>query len=223
MPLHPVIAPEILALRPDFTPLSIAVAGGANRDSDGAGARRLAEVVAGLDAANWAEVPLAACRGFGARPRRTPCSAEALRDGGLRPVDAVVDLDNAVSLRHAIPVGGEDAAADAGAPTLRRVRGSEPFDTVAEVPEPGEVIRCDATGVTCRRWNWRQGRRSQLTGASRDRWFVPERLEPMPMAALIAAGASLVHGLLALSPAAAITATIPDRDWPRGRPVALDA
>lgn len=237
MPLHPVIAPEIFALRPDFTALSIAVEGSANRASDAVSAGWLAEAIAGLDAApSWAEAHLEAWRdayrSFGAKPKRTPCSAEALRkrvqrDGELRPANAVVDLYNAVSLRYAIPVGGEDAAGYADAPTLRRALGTEPFETMAggapvtETPEAGEVIWCDATGVTCRRWNWRQGRRTQLTEASRDMWFVLERLEPMPVEAVIEAGRSLVLGLLDLSPGATITAAIIDQTQPEGRTIGL--
>ena len=64
-----------------------------------------------------------AFRAFGAKPQRTPCSAEALlkrakRDGVIPSVNAVVDLYNAVSLRFAIPVGGEDAEPILGRPAL---------------------------------------------------------------------------------------------------------
>lgn len=238
MPPHPVIAPEIFTLRPDFTALSLAVTGGANRASASASRSALAEAVAGLDAAPWAEAHLDAWhdtyRGFGAKPKRTPCSVEALckralRDGGLRPANAIVDLYNAISLRYAIPVGGEDIAAYAGAPTLRRATGGEPFDTMAEGapvtehPEAGEGIWCDAAGVTCRRWNWRQGRRTQLTEASRAMWFVLERLDPMPIAALTEAGQALARGLLALAPGAGVTAMILDQARPEGRPPALES
>ena len=62
----------------------------------------------------WAESHLAAWadvfQKFGAKPKRTPCSADALRkrvlrDGALPALDPVVDLYNAVSLRYAVPVG----------------------------------------------------------------------------------------------------------------------
>lgn len=53
---------------------------------------------------------------FGAKPKRTPCSADALRkrvlrDGMMPALDPVVDLYNAVSLRYAVPVGGENISA----------------------------------------------------------------------------------------------------------------
>lgn len=120
----------------------------------------------------WAQAHLDAWdevfKAFGAKPKRTPCSASALRkrvlkDGSLPPLDPVVDIYNAISIRYAIPVGGENLAAYSGAPRLTIAEGSEPFDTVkegqpaVEYPDAGEVIWRDDIGVTCRRWNWRQG------------------------------------------------------------------
>lgn len=54
----------------------------------------------------WDEV----FKAFGAKPRRTPCSAQALRkrvlkDGTVPAIDPIVDLYNAVSIKYAIPVG----------------------------------------------------------------------------------------------------------------------
>ncbi len=68
---------------------------------------------------DWDEV----FKAFGAKPKRTPCSASALRkrvlkDGSLPSLDPVVDIYNAVSIRYAIPVGGENLAAYSGAPRL---------------------------------------------------------------------------------------------------------
>ncbi len=235
MMLHPKIAAEIFELRPDFTALSLSVTGGANRPSDAATGAVLAGAIAHLDAP-WAEAHLdawrEAFRDFGAKPNRTPCSAEALRkralrDGQIRATNAVVDLYNAVSLRFAVPVGGEDAAAYVSAPTLCRATGTERFETVAEgaprieTPDVGEVIWADKDGVTCRRWNWRQGTRTQLTEASTDMWFVLERLGPMPVAALVEAGQTIAEGLLMLAPNAVVTALLFDRTHPDGNPVQL--
>lgn len=204
----PVITPEIFALRPDFRALSIHATGISNHEnSQPVAATPCAEPWAAAHLEAWRE----AFRGFGAKPQRTPCSAEALlkrvqRDGALPSVNAVVDLYNAVSLRYAIPVGGENAAAYAGAPQLVRATGTEIFDTMAngvaatENPDAGEVIWRDDIGVTCRRWNWRQGTRTRLEPSTTEMWFVLEALGPMPDAALAAAGDELVAGLKALSP-----------------------
>lgn len=232
MLLHPIISPDIFALRPDFTALSLSVRT-RNAPSDAASAARLAEAIA-APSAPWAEPHLEAWReayrGFGTKPNRFPCSAEALRkralrDGALRPANAVVDLYNAVSLRFALPIGGEDAATYDGPPRLIRAAGSEPFQTMAEgqpkteTPEPGEVVWADAAGVTCRRWNWRQGTRTQLTEATTDMWFVLERLEPMPLDALMEAGRSMVDALVQMSPDAEASVALFDAAHPAGRTV----
>ncbi|MEH0887051.1 phenylalanine--tRNA ligase beta subunit-related protein [Enterobacter sp. UNJFSC 003] len=158
---------------------------------------------------DWDEV----FKAFGAKPKRTPCSASALRkrvvkDGTLPPLDPVVDIYNAISIRYAIPVGGENLAAYVGAPRLTFASGDEPFDTqkeglpVVEYPDAGEVIWRDDLGVTCRRWNWRQGIRTRLDSKAQTMWFILESLPSMPLAALEKAGAELVNNLQQLMPGA---------------------
>ena len=71
---------------------------------------------------------------------------------------------------------------------------------VVEHPDPGEVVWCDDAGVTCRRWNWRQGVRTRLTADARRMWFILESLGPMPIEALHDAGAALEDGLRAMMP-----------------------
>ncbi len=220
MTFAPTIAPEIFALRSDFAALSLRAESVRNGPSDAASVALLREACGRLEAAPWAEAHLQAWRdayrGFGAKPQRTPCSAEALRrralrDGDLPPVNAVVDLYNAVSLRYAIPVGGEDLAAYDGLPALVRATGGEPFDTVQdgrpriEPVDAGEVVWRDRRGVTCRRWNWRQGARTRIKLETTAMWFVLERLEPMPLDALAEAGEQLVAGLERLSPGVRVT------------------
>ncbi len=215
MSFAPTISPDIFALRPDFTALSIHAENVRNTRSDARSMALLSAACAALDAAPWAEAHLEAWRdayrSFGAKPQRTPCSAEALRgralkDGRLPTANAVVDLYNAISVRFAIPVGGEDAGVYAGLPSLIRAIGGEPFDTIREGrPEiepvdPGEVVWRDTKGVTCRRWNWRQGVRTRIGADTTSMWFVLERLDPMPLGALEQAGAELVTGLKVLSP-----------------------
>ncbi|EPA1254889.1 B3/4 domain-containing protein [Enterobacter bugandensis] len=167
----------------------------------------------------WADAHLSGWdevfKAFGAKPKRTPCSATALRkrvlkDCSLPSLDPVVDIYNAVSIRYAIPVGGENLAAYSGAPRLTLADGSEPFDTfkegepVVEHPEPGEVIWRDDLGVTCRRWNWRQGIRTRLDSQAQSMWFILESLPSMPLAALEEAGQELVNNLQQLMPGATV-------------------
>lgn len=232
MAIHPSIAAEIFTVRPDFAALSIFVQGARNHASDDRCTNMLRNACASLDQASWAEPHLdswrEAYRAFGIKPQRFPCSAEALRkraqrDGQMQPLNAVVDLYNALSLRYAIPIGGEDAAAYEGAPHLVVTSGGETFDTMAEgqprneALDSGEVVWRDDLGVTCRRWNWRQGLRTRITLDSTEMWFVLERLAPMPVAAVLEAGETLIEGLRQLSPDLRVSQLFLDASAPHGK------
>lgn len=152
-----------------------------------------------------------AFRAFGANPKKTLCSVEALwkrveKTGSLPSIDPVVDLYNALSIRFGACFGGEDMDRYAGSPRLVVARGDEPFDTVRdgapviEYPDAGEIVWRDDRGVTCRRWNWRQCKRTALDSGSRNLWFIIDRLPPMPIAELARAGEELVRGLARISP-----------------------
>lgn len=207
----------VFALRPDYRALLLAVDGLVPGPSDEASESllRAAEVAAHA----WGEQPVesqphvaawrAAYRGFGAKPQRARNSLEALlrrAPTGLPRVNRLTDLYNAISVLHLLPVGGEDLARYAGPPRLVRATGTEPFDTVAdgsdivEHPEPGEVVWCDDAGVTCRRWNWRQARRTQLRDDTTTALFILDALEPMTDDALTAAADDLVDLLARLGP-----------------------
>ncbi|MFW3385394.1 UNVERIFIED_CONTAM: phenylalanine--tRNA ligase beta subunit-related protein [Kocuria sp. CPCC 205274] len=209
---------EVFALRPDYRAVLLAVDGLVPGPSDAAGEALLQEAEAATahaladrpveqlpHVAAWRE----AYRGFGAKPQRTRNSLEALTRraaSGLPRVNRLTDLYNAVSVLHQIPLGGEDLAGYRGAPRLVRATGEEPFDTVAggepviEHPEPGEVVWCDEAGVTCRRWNWRQGRRTALTEDTTTALFILEALAPMSDEALHAAAEDLAARLADLGP-----------------------
>ncbi|MHA7154910.1 B3/B4 domain-containing protein [Arthrobacter sp. TMN-50] len=150
-----------------------------------------------------------AYRGFGAKPQRTRNSLEGLLRravAGLPRVNRLTDLYNAISVLHQVPLGGEDLAGYIGAPRLIRAIGDEPFDTAAggtemvEHPEPGEVVWCDDAGVTCRRWNWRQGRRTQLGDNTTTALFILDALEPMTDDALQRGANALALHLKQLGP-----------------------
>ena len=158
----------------------------------------------------------AAFSGFGAKPSRFPSSAEALmsralRGAGLPRVNRLVDLYNAVSVRHAIPVGGEDLDAVQGGVRLMRATGDEPFDAApgeVEHPRPGEVVWADAAGVTCRRWNWRQGHRTRLTASTTRAYFLFDALPPLADDALAAAMDDLSALIAASSPGARVSRAV---------------
>jgi DNA/RNA-binding domain of Phe-tRNA-synthetase-like protein len=153
--------------------------------------------------AAWRE----AYRAFGAKPQRTRNSLEALlrrAASGLPRVNRLTDLYNAVSVLHQVPVGGEDLDRYAGPPRLLRATGDERFETVAdglevvEHPDPGEVVWCDDEGVTCRRWNWRQARRTQLTEETTSALFILDALEAFTDDQLHAAADDLVARVVTL-------------------------
>jgi DNA/RNA-binding domain of Phe-tRNA-synthetase-like protein len=218
------IDPRIFALAPDFRAMSIVVEANAPFVEDVAGkALEEAYRIVGRNEPGWAQEHLAAWAAvfqkFGAKPNRTPCSAEALRkrflrDGMLPRVNPVVDLYNAISLRYAVPVGGENLDAYVGQPRLTIADGSESFDTVkdgspaVESPERGEVVWRDDQGVTCRRWNWRQGVRTRLDPGARRMWFILESLGPMPVEFLHQATEAFTFGLKAMSAGARIESNL---------------
>jgi DNA/RNA-binding domain of Phe-tRNA-synthetase-like protein len=209
---------DVFALRPDYRVLLLAVDGlvPGPTDQDSDALLQAAEVAARQalcelpveqlpHVASWRE----AYRAFGAKPQRTRNSVEALMrraESGLPRVNRLTDLYNAISVLHQIPLGGEDLTRYIGAPRLIRASGDEPFDTMAdgiavlEHPEPGEVVWCDDAGVTCRRWNWRQARRTQLRDDTTTALFILDALDPMTDEALLAAGEELIAHLTHLGP-----------------------
>ena len=213
----------VSALRPDYRALLLTADGLRGGPSDETSERVLGDAEATArrllaarppeqlpHPAAWRE----AYRSFGAKPQRTRPSVEALlrrlEPGGLPRIDRITDVYNAVSIAHLLPLGGEDRAAYAGPPRLVRAVGDEPFDTTAggepvvEHPEPGEVVWCDQLGVTCRRWNWRQGVRTRITTDTSSAVFSLDALDPLTAAEVQAAGDALTDGLLTLSPDAVV-------------------
>jgi DNA/RNA-binding domain of Phe-tRNA-synthetase-like protein len=135
-------------------------------------------------------------------------------EAGLPRVNRLTDMYNAVSVLHQIPLGGEDLTRYTSAPRLLRATGEEPFDTAAggiaviEHPDPGEVVWCDDAGVTCRRWNWRQTRRTQLHADTTTALFILDALDPMTDQALHAAAEDLITHLGRLGPDMAVASRL---------------
>jgi DNA/RNA-binding domain of Phe-tRNA-synthetase-like protein len=208
----------VFALRPDYRALLVAVDGLAPGRSDD-GSERLLQAAEAAAAEVLADRPVEelphvaawreAYRAFGAKPQRTRNSLEALlrrATSGLPRVNRLTDTYNALSVLHQVPLGGEDLDRYSGAPRLVRAAGDEPFDTTAggaevvEHPDAGEVVWCDEAGVTCRRWNWRQARRTQLRDDTTSALFVLDALAPLTDPALAAVAGELVDSLTRLGP-----------------------
>jgi DNA/RNA-binding domain of Phe-tRNA-synthetase-like protein len=149
----------------------------------------------------WHEV----YRSFGANPRRTRVSVEALlrraAQSGLPRIGPLVDVYNAISIIHCVPIGGEDLAHYQGPARLHLATGDEPFhamsngEAIIEHPDHGEPVWSDDLGVTCRRWNWRQTNRTAITDATVDAGFIIDSLHAPDHAGARAAAAHLGHVL----------------------------
>jgi DNA/RNA-binding domain of Phe-tRNA-synthetase-like protein len=224
MTLTLTVSDEVRTLAPGFTHVAIEAHGLVNGPSTDASsalldnaARRLAVRLGGR--APHEDPHMVAWRdtytAFGSKPSRTRNSAEALAkraltEAGLPRINVLVDLYNAISVAHLVPVGGEDLDRIQGGMRLIRATGTEDFVTVAggeetvEHPDAGEVVWCDDAGVTCRRWNWRQGPRTRLTEQTTSAIFLLECLSPMTAAESQAAAAELAELLEKFSPGARI-------------------
>jgi len=191
------VTDEVFARFPDAV-LGVAVARGIDNTGDGAplaGPLRREEerVRAALAGVQIAEHPRIApwreaYRQFGAKPKDHPSSIEnlvrrVLKGWSVPHVNPLVDLYNTLSLRHLLPVGGEDLdqvrgdvllalATDREAPV--RLLG----EPEARPPKPGEVIYKDDLGTLCRRWNWKEAERTKLTAETRNAVLVIEGLPP---------------------------------------------
>jgi DNA/RNA-binding domain of Phe-tRNA-synthetase-like protein len=212
------IDPAVFELRPDYRALLIVAKGLRGGPSDEESEALLVRAEsAGVSIEHphleeWRD----AFRQFGANPRKTRPSADALvrraatavAGGGLPRIDRITDSYNALSVLHAIPTGGEDLAGYVGPLRLVRADGSEPFDTVSDGvdvidhPLPGEVIWRDDAGATCRNWNWRQCVRTRLSELTTRAVFIFDALGAIQDAELEQVGEEL---LAALRPASSQT------------------
>lgn len=82
-------------------------------------------------------------------------------------INPLVDIYNSISLKYAMPCGGEDIDKFAGDIRLTRAVGNEDFITLGSEesapPYEGELVYKDDEGAICRCWNWRESVRTMLT------------------------------------------------------------
>jgi DNA/RNA-binding domain of Phe-tRNA-synthetase-like protein len=190
------IEPEIFTSFPDYAALVIYAKNLVNAPSDDYSINllRKAESIA---RERYAESDLSsdshisawheAFRIFGAKPKKYFCGAEALirravNGENIPTINQIVDVYNAVSIKYAIPTGGEDWETISSDLKLIRSKGNEPFTTLTskgeqvDFPSTGEIIWADSAGATVRRWNWRQCFRTRITTETTDAYFVLDRL-----------------------------------------------
>lgn len=155
--------------------------------------------------APWRE----AYRLFGAKPKDYPSSIEnlvrrVLKGAPVPAINPLVDLYNTISLRHLVPVGGEDLDRIEGDIRLAFATGDEPpvrllGEPEPRPPKPGEVIYADDLGILCRRWNWKEAERTKLTAATRHAFLVIEGLPPVGPELVLRAARELAEMVRSIS------------------------
>ena len=116
-------------------------------------------------------------RELGVNPNKFPPAHLALLKRVQKPgakipfINKAVAIMNDNSIRGVLPVGGDDVSQAGNTLELRLADGGEVFTPLSdpekqEQSDPGEVIYIVAeTGqVMCRRWNWRNGYHTRITG-----------------------------------------------------------
>ncbi len=102
----------------------------------------------------------------------------------IRQIDPLVDIYNYISLKYMVPVGGEDLDKVVGDIQLTFAGLGEPVaellgEHAAESPPEGEVLYKDDISALCRRWNWREAARTQLTTETKNAILVLEGMPPV--------------------------------------------
>lgn len=130
-----------------------------------------------------------AYKSFGVKKNKYTSSVEnlarmVLEGKTLRHINKLVDIYNFISLKHALPVGGEDLDKMKGDLVLDFAAANEPAvqllgEQEAKPPKEGEVIYKDEISAVCRRWNWREADRTKLTGSTKNAILVLEGLLPV--------------------------------------------
>lgn len=108
-------------------------------------------------------------------PTHVALAKRISKGGDLPNINPLVNYYNSFSIRHQIPVGGEDLAGYYGDVSLCFASGNETFMEIgsksSERVNRGEVVWKDGCSVSCRMWGWRQCDRTKVTDSSRSVLF----------------------------------------------------
>lgn len=112
-----------------------------------------------------------AFQALGMNPNKFMCSAEALftriaKGKGMPHINPLVDLNNAISLKHTIPMGTHDLGISEEDMEVRYAKPGDVFvpfgSEEVESPEEGEVVYAVGNDVRTRRWTWRQSEHGKI-------------------------------------------------------------
>ena len=147
------------------------------------------------------------------------CSIENLLKRVLKgnPVGSITPSVD-ISLKYALPVGGEDVDSFEGDLRLGITEGGDAFCALGEDEDDptlaGELCYRDDAGAVCRCWNWRDGRRTALSDDSKSAFLVIECVDPTRLGDLDAALRELAQLVERFLGASVETRAIVDRAHP---------
>ncbi|WP_297629076.1 B3/4 domain-containing protein [uncultured Slackia sp.] len=118
----------------------------------------------------------------GARSSIENLLKRVLKNNPVKSINPLVDIYNIVSLKHALPVGGEDLDTFVGDLRLCVTEGGDDFQPLGSWEKdptlPGEVCYLDDEGAVCRCWNWRDGERTALSDNTENAFLIIENVDP---------------------------------------------
>jgi len=141
---------------------------------------------------DWRE----AYRKFGFKPAQFKSSVEALlrrvlQGKELPNINPLVNLYNLISIKYAVPGGGDDLDKIEGSIRLTVAEGTESFTMLGasekELVKKGEVIYRDDKEVLCRAWNYRECEKSKITEDTKNVALILEGLENTDQGELVRA------------------------------------
>lgn len=130
-----------------------------------------------------------AYKAFGVKKTSYRSSVERLlksvqRGTGLPRINSLVDIYNAMSARHRMPIGADDLDHVRPPLAFRYARSTDSFialgdaGAIADTPKEGEIVYADAEKCLCRRWNWYQDARSACSLSTTQAVLTVQSLSP---------------------------------------------
>lgn len=123
-----------------------------------------------------------AMREMGFNPNKYMCSIEALltrisKKKGFPTINPIVDLGNAISIKHKVPLGAHDINSNQGDFCVRPATEKDTFrpfgagEDELDNPEVGEIVYASGNSIRTRRWTWRQSEIGKITEEVTDVFF----------------------------------------------------